>query len=516
MGIFSQVAMRRPRRNKFNLSHEKKLSLKMGNLVPTYLQEVVPGDNFRVNQQMLIRMAPMIAPIMHRIDVYTHYFFVPNRLVWSEWEDFITGGEDGTSSPVHPTIEEVTGTHGNFAVGSLADYFGLPVDQMNAVTSGQRYSALPFRAYYKIWYEYFRDQNLAPAADPKDFMSSGHETDAGKINTIIAMRKRAWQKDYFTSALPWQQRGPVVGIPIDYSDETKFVYSDGSSGTKTGNIQAAMASGEGSMTFDGTTVSDRIQVQNLDQEVFNVNNLRRSVRLQEWLEKNARGGARYVEQILSHFGVMSKDARLQRPEFLGGGKNPVQISEVLNTAGVADIDTGTGAPQGTMAGHGVGTGQNAGFKRNFTEHGFIIGITSVLPKTTYQQGIPRIFTQRDDRYKYYWPEFAQIGEQEVYKNELYFDESKPNQEDIFGYQSRYAEYKTACDSVHGEFRTTLDYWHMGRKFDSQPELNASFVQSNPTTRIFAVDEPDSEDLYLNIYNKVDALRPMPYFNVPTI
>lgn len=511
--LFDSVQMRRPRRNKFDLSHERKLSFNMGNLVPMLCHEIVPGDSFRVRSEVMLRFAALLAPIMHRVNVTTHYFFVPNRLIWEEWEDFITGGRLGTSTPVAPFIKasNMTGP-GWLDQGTLADYLGLPV--VDAVTEDVNFSALPFRAYTLIFDEYYRDQNLVANLD---ISKASGEVTGGEITKLCNLRIRAWEKDYFTSALPFAQRGPAVDIPMEVGyRENGAILRNGSIGsghldplpdldTFSTNV-AGTFSGADSPASGNPIVVDNIETLNAS-----INDLRRSVRLQEWLEKNARGGARYVEQILSHFGVKSSDARLQRPEYLGGGRTPVVISEVLQT-----MQNETGNPLGTMGGHGVSVGTSNGFKRTFEEHGFVMGIMSVLPKTAYQQGIERMWS-RFDKFDYYWPEFAQIGEQEVLNKELFYDGTTPANPygDAFGYQSRYAEYKYGCSTVHGEFRDALSFWHMGRIFDSQPALNETFVESDPTYRIFPVTD-NTDKLLCQIYNRVDALRPMPYFGTPTL
>lgn len=500
MNMFTKVSMRKPKRNKFNLSHDVKMSAQMGKLVPFLCQEIVPGDSWRGSAEVMVRLAPMIAPIMHRVNVYTHYFFVPNRLLWDKWEDFITGGESGTAiQPVKPYTTASVLYTGNKTTGSLADYLGLPVTSLpNTAMNSQQIELLPFKAYQLIYNEYYRDQNVQDEIDIRKSVS-GLESGAAVVNQICQLRTRAWEKDYFTSALPWSQRGGEVTLPLQ--DLVPASVYDANDNPLTGDVTASA----GGLQVGGTPAT----VWPIDPNAITINNLRRSIRLQEWLEKNARAGSRYIEQILSHFGVKSSDARLQRPQFLGGGKQPVVISEVLNTSGTLT------EPQGNMAGHGISVGGSNGFKKSFEEHGFLFGIVSVMPKTAYQQGIPRMFQNRWDRFDYYWPEFAQIGEQEVFLSELYAVDN-PNDDTVFGYQSRYADYKYIPDQVRGQFRTTLDHWHMGRIFESTPNLNASFIQSNPTKRIFAVEDANSEDLYIQIYNRIDALRPMPYFGTPTI
>lgn len=514
MKIFDKIKVSAPRLNKFDLGHEKKLSLNMGQLIPIVIQDIVPGDKFRVSSEIMLRMAPMLAPIMHRVNVTTHYFFVPNRLVWDEWEDFITGGREGTLQPEWPTVpinEETRGT-GIWNPSQLPDYFNIPPIPNVPVANPMNISALPFRAYQLIWDEYYRDQNLTPSLDISK--SSGVQTTA-ETEKICAIRNRAWEKDYFTSALPWAQRGPSVDIPIEGQGTVTYkpvteLRSNPSGNPLEGTLEGDMA---GNLQANPGGIYGR--VENIDEvdvssAGFTITALRYAVRLQEWLEKNARGGARYVEQILSHFGVVSSDARLQRPEYLGGGKSPVVISEVLQTA-QSDTD-----PLATMAGHGVSVGRTNGFQRRFEEHGYVIGLMSVLPRTTYQNGIPRHFF-RSDKFKYFWPEFANIGEQEIERREIWYDATDPvgGNTETFGYTPRYSEYKYAPSTVHGTFRTSLSYWHMGRIFTAIPQLNTSFVTAVPTKRIFAVeDAPDT--LYCQIYNRIDALRPMPYFGTPTL
>ncbi|WNK13218.1 MAG: major capsid protein [Microvirus sp.] len=506
--MFNKIKTYSPKRNKFDLSHERKLSANMGDLVPIMCQEVLPGDSFRVNSELLVRFAPMLAPMMHRVNVFTHFFFVPNRLVWSEWESFITGGADGTAAPVAPYFLGPCQPLAvpRFGLGSLPDYFGLPVTSLTPSANQKKISALPFRAYQTIYNEYYRDQNLSTAVPiTKNSGEIDIIADAAELDATLSMRKRSWEHDYFTSALPWSQRGGAVAVPGDGAYYTK------QGGTNDGDPAAA-----GAVTMGAGGILQDSAPDNLRHEVSTlINDLRKANSLQRFLEKMALGGSRYVEQMKTMFGVSSSDARLQRPEYLGGSRSPVVVSEVLSNfqfSGDAE-----GLPQGNMAGHGIAAGSNHGFKRSFEEHGYVIGILSVLPKTAYQQGLPKHF-QRFDRFDYAWPDFAHLGEQEVLTRELYWDMGLPQQgnDSTFGYQARYADYKYQPSTVHGDFRENLAFWHMSRIFTAEPSLNAGFVESDPTTRIFAVEDPALHHLYCQVYNDVSALRPLPYFGTPSL
>lgn len=524
--IFDSVQMARPSTNKFDLSHEKKFSFNMGQLVPMLVKEMMPGDSFRVNTEVMLRLAPMLAPVMHRVNVFTHYFFVPNRLIWDEWETFITGGPDGLSAPVWPHIVLDDSTKASFQESYLPDYMGIPpVVGEASISAPISISALPFRAYQLINDEYYRDQNVM---SPSGFSKASGAMSDGQTSIITTMRYRCWEKDYFTSALPWAQRGAEVSIPIEgagsvtYKPISSILDEDGlpanmstligtSTSLVTGDMVVNKADASGSGNYGRIENIDEVTLENVNTTI---NDLRRSIKLQEWLEKNARGGSRYTEQIRSHFGVVSSDARLQRPEYLGGGKQPVVISEVLSSFQSAD---GEGEPQGNMAGHGISVGNSNGFRYRAEEHGFVIGIISVLPRTVYQQGIERMWL-RDDKFKYPWPSFAQLGEQEVQQQELYADYfgTPENNNATFGYQSRYSEFKYTPSTVAGVFRSSLAYWHMGRIFNSAPSLDSGFVQADPTTRIFAVEDEAAEHLYCQLYHNISAIRPLPYYGTPTL
>jgi len=507
--LFNSIQMFKPKKNVFDLSHDFKFSGDMGNLIPILVNECVPGDSYKISCDAMVRFAPMIAPIMHRVDVSMHYFFVPNRIIWKGWQDFVVSNTQNT--PPYPFISFDGNPSNQYA--KFLNYMGIPLRQPG--TGGgvsTDINALPFAAYQCVYNEYYRDQNL--------ISSVAYQLEDGDNNANIydlaTMRKRAWEHDYFTASLPFAQKGQAVGVPIGAIEgDAPVKFNIGSTGggltglvatDGTTQYNTAIANGN---PIPGSVGNIYAETEGLSVQPGTINDLRRAMRLQEWLEKNARGGTRYVENILMHFGVKSSDARLQRPEYITGIKSPVIISEVLNTTGET-----TGLPQGNMAGHGIGVTSGNYGKYYCEEHGYIIGIMSVMPKTAYQQGIPRTYLKKDNL-DYFWPSFANIGEQEVQNQELYAYTNTA--EDTFGYVPRYAEYKYQPSRVAGEFTSSLDFWHLGRIFATQPALNEDFVQCDPavTKRIFAVEE-SADSLYCHVYNKITAVRPMPKFGTPML
>ena len=502
--LFNSIQLIKPKKNVFDLTHDVKLSTNMGQLTPILTLECVPGDKINLSCESLIRFAPMIAPVMHRMDVTMHYFFVPNRILWNNWEKFIT---EHNSEHVAPYLSVQTGTY-TAAQLKMMDYMGIPPIPAGGTTTNV--SALPFAAYQAIWNEYYRDQNLQAPLDYK-LTDGDNNVDATSRAKWTTLRNRAWEHDYFTASLPFAQKGAAVDIPIGQlsgdavvqwnSNENNNIYIQGSPGGPYVDETIGNSPGVGV-----ATPSLIAKTSDVDVEPSTINDLRRAFRLQEWLEKNARGGTRYIENILTHFGVRSSDKRLQRPEYITGVKSPVVVSEVLNTTGQTD-----GLPQGNMAGHGISVTSGKSGSYYCEEHGYIIGIMSVMPKTAYQQGIPRTFLKTDSL-DYFWPTFANIGEQEVKKEELYAYTA--NAQDTFGYVPRYAEYKYMPSRVAGEFRTSLNYWHLGRIFATEPSLNSTFVECDPTKRIFAVEDPATDVLYCHVLNKIQAVRPMPKYGTP--
>ena len=562
--IFTSVKKKKQRRSNFNLSHDVKLSLDMGLVVPTLLQEVIPGDKFTISSAAMLRMAPLVAPVMHKINVYMEYFFVPNRILWGNWETFITGSRNGkqlpsNELPAFPIVQPWNETKFLNGNGTLSDYLGIPTPQSFEGGKGTNanilsVNALPFAAYQRIWDEYYRDENLVTSMydvetfDNYDQLYDGTQSDELQ-QQLSNIRPRAWEHDYFTSALPWAQKGEEVSIPVDLGYRTESGYAaevwpasfdrfpglDFTGNDNNYNAQPGNSVPDGGNYLTGwlPDTSSRVGMT-IDNTagMYNqatINDLRAAIKLQEWLETNARGGSRYFESIYAHFGVKSPDSRLQRPEFIGSNRSNMIISEILQTSSPqGENDT----PQGNMSGHGSSVSNSKNFTYYAQEHGYIIGMISVMPKTAYFQGVERHWLKFEDRLEYYFPEFAHLGEQEISNQEIWFNTSPVNDYDplgTFGYTPRYAEYKFKNSRVAGDFRETLKYWHLGRDFATPPALNDSFIGSDPSKRIFAVqdlprdentdpDNPirDYHSIYAHVFHDIKASRLMPKYGTPTL
>lgn len=482
------------RRAKFSLSNYKLLSCDMGELVPCGLTEVLPGDTIQQATSALIRCSPLLAPVMHPVDVRIHHWFVPNRLVWDNWEDFITGGPDGMNASVFPTI---TSPDASPAVGTLGDYYGIPP----GLAAGRPVSALPFRGYALIWNEWYRDQDLQSEIGMV-------KTDGPDTSTNRTLQNVAWEKDYFTSARPWEQKGPAISIPLTGNApvvttgaavsfrkqatpaEVKVFEAQGTA--QVNRPASAWSAGNDALAFQATG----LQANLTGISAVTMNQLREAMALQRYEEARARFGSRYTE-YLRYLGVRSSDARLQRPEYLGGGRQKIQFSEVLATA----ASTAPAINVGDLKGHGLAAMRSNRYRKFFEEHGYIHSFLSVKPKTMYSQGIFRTWNRRTKE-DYYQKELEHIGQQEVYNKEVYAPHTTPD--GIFGYQDRYDEYRRTESTVSGEFRTVLNFWHMAREFSSDPALNATFVKSVPTERTFAV--PANDVLWIMANHNIQARR----------
>lgn len=498
MSVFSSVQANRPRRSSFNLSYEKKFDCDMGQLIPVMCDEVVPGDLFKIDNQVVCRLQPTLAPILQEVSVFVHYFFVPFRLLDDNWESFITGGTDGKDAYELPTWKPTS-----VARYSLWDYFGFPT----GITPQDSFLPMkyPLYAYNYVYNEYYRDENL------QEEVSLDDEN----------VKRRAWRKDYFTSALPWQQRGTSPALPLSGNASVSISSLKFGSGTTIGNLNSNLIhttelanngyilssnNRQVQATSSSISVSATAPVDVSNIATFDVSDLRLAFQVQKWMERNARSGVRYTEFLRSHFGVSPSDSRLQRPEYIGGSKSPMIVSEVLQTSQSSDK-----SPQGTMAGHGIVAGESHICKYHVTEFGVILGLLSIMPKASYQQGINRQWLRRT-RYDFYFPEFAHLSEQAVMNGELYYQNSPTANSEIFGYQGRYDEMRCKSDMVCGALRDQLSYWHLGRIFDTPPKLNASFVECNPSKRIFAVQNVPG--VIVDYANIVTAVRPIPYSAEP--
>lgn len=544
MSIFTDVFVKKPKRSKQVLDHPYISTTDFGKIIPVLLEDLIPGDIFKCKSAMQLKLLPTLAPLMTGIEVRIDYFFVPNRLIWNEWEDFITGGENGTSTPEAPYFNFDELSSSNVSIGSLVDYFGLPAYIPQGLRGNNidlspheniNFSALPFRAYDLIYNEYYRDENL----QPEIYFSKESGLDE---ETSIGLQYRGLKKDYFTSALPWAQRGPAVTIPVGQSAPVKGdleVISDPSGYTNwngnylgvTDPIQDGDAkfingklysvdSLQPSHTEDSSHqhAVDNIVISNtVNQDQYadlseatgiTINEFRRLNAVQRWLERNARAGSRYVEQILSHFGVRVPDYRLQRPEYLGGEKQIIGMAEVLQTSETAN------SPQGSRAGVGFGNLLAKTRKYYAQEHGLVLGLMSIIPSTNiYADGVQRKWS-RFTKFDYFFNEFQYLGEQEIKQKEIFGYGGLTNPESTFGYTPRYAEYRYHPGEITGEMRATQSYWHLGRLFNIEPHLNDVFINSGSLlnkgqyNRIFPTEESLGDRFQIIIQHFERLKRPM--------
>ena len=530
-------------RSTFDRSSSVKTSFNVGDIVPFFLEEVLPGDTFNVRTSKVVRMQTLLTPMMDNVYLDSYYFFVPNRLVWNHWKEF--NGEN-TESAWIPTTEysvpQITSPSAGWSVGTLADYFGLPTG-----VGGLSVSALPFRAYALVINEWFRDQNLQdPLVVPVDdatvvgVNTGNFVTDCAKGGLPYIAAK---YHDYFTSCLPSPQKGPDVTLSvvsqgdlpvIAKSDKTplskvpvkveQFTSSSsswisipgGSLGLDSnGTSDMGVAVGTPSMTTSKLGFSNLWAQNSGNAIVATINQLRMAFQIQKLYERDARGGTRYIEVLKSHFGVTSPDARLQRPEYLGGNRVPINVNQVIQQSG-----TGAGAdtPQGTVVGMSQTTDTNHDFIKSFTEHGYIIGVMVARYDHTYQQGIERHWS-RKTRFDYYWPVFANIGEQAVLNKEI-FAQGTAKDNEVFGYQEAWSDYRYKPNRVTGEMRSayeqSLDVWHLADDYASLPSLSDSWIREDKNTvdRVLAVKSTVSDQLFADIYVSNRATRPMPMYSIP--
>lgn len=525
-------------RSTFDRSHSVKFSFNVGDLIPFYVDEVLPGDTFNVTSSKVVRMQPLVSAPMDNLFLDTYYFFVPNRLVWSHWREF--NGEN-TESPWIPSVEysvpQLLFTEDTQAFsGSIADYMGIPPVPTGS-SKGFSVNALPFRAYALICNEWFRDENLT---DPLVIPTGDANQQAATMADVVLPPvyalggipfKVAKYHDYFTSCLPTPQKGPDVKIPMAtdvpvYSGATINPAPDGnqysmlftSAYTANPGVKYKLdSSGLPEATNVGDTsglVAGNLYAAMSTSALATINQLRLAFQIQRMYEKDARGGTRYIEILKSHFGVTSPDARLQRPEYLGGNRIPINISQVVQNSGTVSNST----PQGNVAGMSLTADNHSDFTKSFVEHGFVIGVMCARYDHTYQQGIER-FWSRKTRFDYYWPVFANIGEQPVLNKEIYADGSAADDE-VFGYQEAWADYRYKPNRVCGEMRSnitnSLDVWHFADNYKSRPALSDSWIREDKTNvdRVLAVQSKNSNQLFADIYIKNKTTRPMPLYSVP--
>lgn len=505
-----------PKRSKINLSFDRKLSFSMGQLVPILAQECVPGDTFHIAQAHNLMFAPLVSPVFQRIDYRTYYFFVPTRLVDDGWKDFITMKDPNYVLPYTTAKDWYNGQYaipGFDLHNSLMDYLDLPIQQSNFQYNVRHLCCHVPRMYRLIWNEFFRDEFKQ---NELTINKTGGQVSNTEVTGYV-VQNIGWEKDYFTTCQTSPQVGADVPIPAgqispngDFRLNTSISSSSplGIRGSNTPNEVGGIYPTNDSSIY-GLPYKQGLKIDNSVSAT--INDLRMANHLQELRDKLKIAGARYNEAILAEFGIVVPDYRIQRPEYIGGFANPVEIGRTMQTTPT------TTSPLGSYAGNATGSGRMDYIHYQALEHGYIIGLCCVVPRTSYDQGIPRQFI-KDGYFDYYHPDLATLGDEQVYNDEIYVSSnSGTNQPDNsrFGYQQRYASYKYNLDRINGDFRDTLSFWHMSREFPSLPALNASFIKSDPTKRIFAVPSA-SNHIYAEIYQQIDAVRPMPVAVQPNL
>lgn len=504
---FSKVATANIQRSSFNRSFGYKTTFNSGRLIPFFCQEVLPGDTHTVKPSIFARLTTPIVPFMDNLYLDTFFFFVPNRLVWDNWQKFM-GEQENPGDSIDYLVPSISYVEEDAQIDfdSIGDYFGLPCG-----VNGIKYiNVLPLRAYFLIWNEWFRDENLQKSyyIDKGDRgfvpdIPDGYQPTP--IGFTLKPLRRGKRHDYFTSCLPWPQKGPGVELPLTGNAPIKIsgyenqVYAGHDNGLF---IQYATPQ----INDDPTLYADLADVSSAT-----INSLRQAFQIQRLLERDARGGTRYIEILLSHFGVKSPDGRLQRPEYLGGSSQPIIVNPVMQTSATGSDTT----PQGNLSAFAYVNSQKGGFSKSFVEHGYIIGMMSVRADLNYQQGLQRMWSRRT-RYDFYWPVLAHLGEQAVLNKEIYAQGTEAD-DDVFGYQERWAEYRYEPNKITGRLRSTypqsLDIWHLAEKFDNLPLLNEQFIEDNPpVSRVLAVkDEPE---FIADVWFNYSCVRPMPVRSTP--